>query len=158
MNKIEFQIYDWTEDHEIDTDDHVDQDRRCTHILRPYDQDAAQIPGVANDPVDARYDERTAAGKRAACPPRLDLRNPPKPCPAVMLAPGNEQINGNRQEEDLNKPQGSFPAEDRRFTKHVGIVDKRDERHQRHDIIKKSVKAETSAEFLFCEICHRCGD
>jgi len=86
------------------------------------------------------------------------LRNPPKPCPAVMPAPGNEQIDGNRQEEDLNNSQGSFPAEDRRFTKHVGIVDKGDERHQRHYIIKQSVKTEAAAEFSFCEICHCCGD
>jgi hypothetical protein len=75
-----------------------------------------------------------------------------------MLAPGNEQIDGKSQEEDLNNPQGSFPAEDRGFTKHVGIVDKGDERHQRHDIVKQSVKAEAEAEFLFCEICHRYGD
>jgi len=73
---------------------------------------------MADDPVDARYDERTAVSKRAARPSHFDLRNPQKPYPAVMPAPGNEQIDGNRQEEDLNKPQGSFPAEDRRFTKH----------------------------------------
>ena len=154
----QFPLLQNSPNHEIDTDDHVDQDRRCTHVLRPYDQDAAQVPGMADDPVDVSYDERTAVSKRAARPSHLDLRNPQKPYPAVMPTPGNEQIDGNRQEEDLNKPQGSFPAEDRRFTKHVGIVDKGDERHQRHDIIKQSVKAKAAAEFLFCEICHRCGD
>jgi len=69
----QFPLFQNSPDHEIDTDDHVDQDRRCTQVLRPYDQDAAQVPRMADDLVDARYDERTAVIKRAARPSRLDL-------------------------------------------------------------------------------------
>jgi hypothetical protein len=101
-----------------------------------YTEDAARIEGII-------------FREGLACLSCLDLMYPKKLQQTVMSGTSKEQIDTHHQQKVFYYHQRALPAKDKRPSVGNGIVQKRNNRYQRNDIIKEAVKPVSVTQFLF---------